>query len=74
MYSGFKFEHVFLDISFQRKLKVKTNRQKQDFTKITGKSLDKRSLKRYMIFTLKYSAVYVVSRWYIFLLRVNSML
>ena len=65
MYSGFKFEHVFLEISFQRKFKVKTNRQKQDFTKITGKSLDKRSLKRYMIFWehLKYSAVYIVSKW-----------
>ena len=50
MYSGFKFEHVFLDISFQRKLKVKTNRQKQDFTKITGKPLSKRSLKRYYIY------------------------
>ena len=47
MHSGFKFEHVFLEISFQRKFKVKTNRQKQDFTKITGKSLDKRPSKRY---------------------------
>ena len=50
MYSGFKFQHAFLDISFQRKLKVKTNRQKQDFTKITGKPLSKRSLKS----TVKY--------------------
>ena len=49
MHNGFKFEHVFLEISFQRKFKVKTNRQKQDFTKITGKSLDKRSLKRYKV-------------------------
>ena len=49
MHSGFKFEHVFLEISFQRKFKVKTNRQKQDFTKITGKLLDKRSLKMYKV-------------------------